>query len=511
MSSNVVLITSREGIFANYIPLVIAEAIAVVGSSVVALGDLDSLARAFGDGTRVVEADGPIAPGFVDSHLHIPGIATAAKYSRDAKLPTDIRTLLSELREVAAGFGEWLLSPRINHELLKEKRLPRRGEIDEYISDVPVLILHYSGHLGVLNSMGIRRAHEIGIGQIDEDSGVIYEDSLVKLLGTIKRKWKASEDYVAHLAKAARSLYDSGITAAGDMGCDLDDLRALVELDKGGRLPVRLYEYLLYSGENRPHLPVLLEEAIALAKSGRKVKFMGVKVLLDGALGTRTACLSSPYSDDPNTRGMLNHSIEELIEVLRIVDERGLQLAVHAIGDEAVEIALRALANSKRASSHRIEHASLVRDNLLKLVSDVGPMIAVQPHFIITDKWMSDRVGERVVWAYRFRELARRTNIGISTDAPVEPFEPFKSIYAAVTRGVYSGISYGSATIKEALTALEALHYYTRGSAALVGDERLGCLLPGCYADLVELSSNPLTASPEKLSNISARPFPFSP
>lgn len=511
MSPGITLITSREGIFASYIPLIVVEAIAVAGDSVIAVGDLDSLNRAFGDEANVIEARGPIAPGFVDSHLHISGIATSAKHPRAVSGPTDVGTLLSELREIAASFGEWLVSPRINHELLRERRLPRREEIDEYLRDMPVLIVHYSGHLGVLNTVGVRRAREMGIKQIDEDSGVIYEDSLMKLLGFIKRKWKESEDYMKYLMKALRSLYGAGITAVGDMGCDIEDLRALADLDKSGRLLVRSYEYLLYTEENRQYFPKLLEEAMEIARGGRRIRLAGVKVLLDGALGTWTARLSAPYSDNPGARGTLNYSAEDLINLLKIVDEKRLQLAIHAIGDEAVEIALRVLASSERASSHRIEHASLVRDDLLELIGGIKPMIAVQPHFVITDKWMEERVGERIRWVYRFRELARRTAIGISTDAPVEPFEPFETIYAAVTRGVYDGIGYGSVTIKEALTTLEALYYYTRGSAKLLGDERLGCLLPGCYADLVELSSNPLTIPPEKLSHISAKPFPSSP
>jgi predicted amidohydrolase YtcJ len=145
---------------------------------------------------------------------------------------------------------------------------------------------------------------------------------------------------------------------------------------------------------------------------------------------------------------------------------------------------------------HRVEHASVVRDDQLELLKEIKPAISLQPHFIITDWWAKNRLGvERIKWLYRFKTLLESgLTIGFSTDAPVEPTNPWETIYAAVTRGKYDGVPYYEDTKSESLGVVDALHAYTVGSASVMWSEgELGTLEPGKLADFVVVDVDPLT------------------
>ncbi len=158
---------------------------------------------------------------------------------------------------------------------------------------------------------------------------------------------------------------------------------------------------------------------------------------------------------------------------------------------------------------HRIEHASVIRDDQLELIKKLKPIVVIQPHFIITDKWIIDRLGvERVRYIYRFKTLYDITTVGFSTDAPVEPVNPWETIYAAIMRGLDQGLKHGILTQDEKMTVIEALDAYTRGSGYALRDDKLGCLLPGCYPDMIVVDKNPLEISdPAELLDIKSKPL----
>jgi predicted amidohydrolase YtcJ len=198
----------------------------------------------------------------------------------------------------------------------------------------------------------------------------------------------------------------------------------------------------------------------------------------------------------------------ELAQALREVVGFGLQPAIHAIGDRALDNVLGAAEEVGLVgiNSFRIEHASVVRDDQLGLITKLRPGISIQPHFILTDWWVVKRVGlERVRFVYRFKTLLNlNLVIGLSTDAPVEPVNPWETVYAAVTRGCLDSIELCRYTEDEGLTLTEALHLYTTGSAELLRDEEVGSLGPGKLADIVVVDRDPFKISDLKeLRNVS--------
>ena len=236
------------------------------------------------------------------------------------------------------------------------------------------------------------------------------------------------------------------------------------------------------------------------------LRVVGLKVIVDGSLGARTAWLSKPYADDPTIRGTPLWSYEELREVAEAAYRRGFQLAIHAIGDSALDMVLRlyrelGVSPGDRA---RVEHASVARPEQIAEMAGMGVVAVVQPHFVVTDWWVVRRVGEeRAPWVYPFRTMMERgVRLAFSTDAPVEPVDPFETLYAATTRGVREGIELARLTPNEVLGVAEALDAYTRGSAYALRDPMAGSLEPGHYADLAVLSADPLATEPAGLRDI---------
>jgi predicted amidohydrolase YtcJ len=292
-----------------------------------------------------------------------------------------------------------------------------------------------------------------------------------------------------------------GVTTVGFVSCGSACFRALQELEAElGLLPVRVRVYL------KP------EEARVMQVQGLKrgssyLRVNGVKLFADGSLGTRTALLSKPYSDSPDTSGYVSTDEDSLRAMIREACESGMQAAVHAIGDRAVENTLKAfkaVTEESRRLRHRVDHASVLRSDLIEEMKKLGVAAVVQPHFVVTDWWVISRVGvERAELVYPFKTLAENVKLGLSTDAPVEPLNPWETVYAAVTRGRLEEIPLYQHTADECLTLEEALYLYTEGSAyALLEERELGMLKEGRLADFIIVNEDPFETSFEELRRI---------
>jgi len=231
------------------------------------------------------------------------------------------------------------------------------------------------------------------------------------------------------------------------------------------------------------------------------LEVVGLKVFADGSFGARTAALREPYSDDPGNSGVLLADRNALLRSLEAAGRAGLQLAVHAIGDRALE---EVVAAAKASGAHlRVEHASLAPPDLLSELAELGLWVSAQPRFVISDWWIVSRLGrERARWAYPFRSfLERGIGLSFSSDAPVEPCNPFEGVYAAVTRGSLEGLEIAELTAGEALSWEEALRCYTETAPRLLG-EQLGRLSPGYRADFVVVDRDPLSVPVAELRRI---------
>ena len=237
------------------------------------------------------------------------------------------------------------------------------------------------------------------------------------------------------------------------------------------------------------------------------VRIMGVKIIADGSLGARTAWLSKPYSDDPGNNGYPNIGLDGLKRLVAKAHGAGLQVAIHSIGDRALDMVLEAYRSLVGVSAmrHRVEHASLTRDDQLVEIKRLGLAVSIQPRFAVSDWWAGERLGtNRVKLLYRFKTMAEiGIPLGISTDSPVEPLNPWETVYAAISERKPSSAAAQKPILGEALTIVDTLYYYTLGSAYIMHEERsLGTLEEGKLADFVVIDRDPLETPVEEITGI---------
>ncbi len=499
-----------DKVYVRFSPLVTTEAFLVVNGKVTYLGNYEkvkSLCRELGG--EVVDLRGYVAlPGFIDTHTHLDGLALTLK-SLDLRgiksikeLRGRIKSYLSKHKELGVLYGRgW------DQELFSEGRWPTKWDIDDLTPNVPTLLIRLCGHAALVNSLVIK---ELGLDELSTPNVVRDEEG--KVTGIVKEEvvslvW----DYITSKIKswgkllldALNYLSSLGVTTVGYLDAGLkyiNELMRLRHLSKG--LPVRVRAYLSLKDFRR------YKEVLGASLGDEFVKIVGIKLFADGSLGARTAYLSTPYNDEPSSRGQLLMRWNEVLKYALEATEAGLQVATHAIGDAAIDEVLRAYEELIRRGINpkllRIEHASVLRPDQMELISKLGIKVSVQPRFIISDWWVVKRVGrERAHWVYPFKSIIKLgIDVGASTDTPVEPANPWESIYAAVSRGSYEGIELSKLTPNETLSTLEILDIYTRGSAKLLGEDELGTLEVGKYADFIVLKEDPLKLSIKELRSV---------
>ncbi len=441
--------------------------------------------------TEVIEANGgSLFPGFVDTHCH-PFEYGWLKRNIDLKGTTNITGIRLRL---AAGIqrsrpGDWVTGMGWDQEALPGKGMPSRFDIDDISPSNPVALSRVCGHIALINTRAIealgfaeRTGEEYERDRAGNLTGIVKERALPEVFGAVPRSAdRSAADLQSVEAEASRL----GLTA---LHCVLspegfrEELEALALMEAAGSLSLRY----------RVYVPA---EALEFVEAGgyRKrfgtgtVRINGVKIYADGSLGARTAALREPYTDDSSNSGILRHTDEELCSLVERADERGYQVAVHAIGDRAVEQAIEAISKvsgGKNPRRHRIEHASLLPLDLRSRMVKHCIRATVQPLFITSDTWAVDRLGEeRALDLYPLRSMLAEGIIASgSSDSPVESLSPVLGMWASMTRG---GFSPG-----EALSLDEALSLYTANAASNGLDDRPPSVTEGSPADLTLLDSD---------------------
>ncbi len=484
----------RGRIYTGFMPAKRVEALVTLGDRVLYAGDYARAARLARElracGLPIDElelGDAVAVPGFVDAHIHMGSLGMALE-GLDLRGVSSIEELKRAVAEAARAAKGWIFGRGWDQERLG--RWPTRWDLDEAAPGRPVVLVRVCGHAAVLSTEAMRRLGLLGARglpglQVREDgepTGVVFEDLVRRALEEVRR----SVDARALLLRASQLLASRGITMVGDM--DVDGLWLAGLLAASKELSVRVRAYLSLDAFEQ-----LARLGLRAGVGDGMVRIVGVKLFADGSLGARTARLSRPYSDSPSERGVLLADGRRVAEVARRARRLGYDVAVHAIGDEALDHVLRGFAEAGYAG--RVEHASVVRDDQLAVISRLGVRVVVQPAFLRSDFWLRDRLGDRVGLAYRFRSLMLAAGaLGFSSDAPVEQPSPLENVYLAVTREGLGGAH-------EALTVEEALYAHTRGAALALGEAAGGCLEPGCYADVAVLSVDPLAARPADIAS----------
>ncbi|RLG41875.1 MAG: hypothetical protein DRN78_03770 [Thermoproteota archaeon] len=405
---------------------------------------------------KYLDAQGKVViPGLIDSHMHLSSYAVG-KVRLDLRGVTSIEDLKEAVRSRALSLGEskWIVGMGWDHEQFREKRLPNRFDLDEVAPNNPVLLIRVCGHMGVANTLALRK---LGL---ESEEGHLYEDRLYEALKRVPKP----PNYRDLLLDSLYDLASYGITRICSMSVLREELDALLHLRE--RLPIWVHLFMS-------------EEDYTRVEDGR-VSVEGIKVFADGSFGARTAALREDYADDPGNRGVLLKRSGDLVRLAKVLEEDGKMLAVHAIGDRALEEVLGAL---KLVKNIRVEHASLMPPDLLQEFKNRQPVVfAVQPHFTISDSWLEERLGDRVKYAYNYRAMIEAGfTLAGSSDAPIEPVNPWISIGAALTGGLLS---------VPPLAIDEALEMYTSSGLRACGVKKAP-LSPGSPADLVILDESP--------------------
>ncbi|BEP17995.1 amidohydrolase [Pyrofollis japonicus] len=493
------LIRARR-IYTSFKPTKYVESIVVLNGRVVYAGEATEaaqiardLARSASCGRpRLYEFDGVALPGFVDAHLHVQGIGLY-KYSIKLNDVESLDDLLARVSKESKRFSEWIIGRGWDQERMGT--WPTRFDLDEVVSDKPVILMRVCGHAAVLNTEAMKRlgllddrsSPLIDRGCNGEPTGIVFEE----LAERAYREAVKSLDPLKLVIEGVNEALKHGITMIGTMDVDEHAFRGLVSAWNMGLLRIRVRAYI-----SKELFDKFYSIGAVPVFGGPFFRISGVKIYMDGSLGARTAWLREPYSDDPGNKGRPLLRAPEVAEVARKAKEWGLDVAAHAIGDAAILEAIKGFRMSDCGC--RIEHASLAPPDVLEELSSMNIRVAVQPRFLISDWWAHERLGERTRWLYPFRSMLNKgIVIGFSSDAPVEPLNPLEGVYAAVTRG--SLLSY---TREEAIDPETALHLYTAGSAQVLGEPRAGCLEPGCFGDLAILSEDPLEVDVEDLPGL---------
>ena len=481
------------------------------------VGDQAAALALRGPDTRVIDLEDATAyPGFIDAHLHVAGIGAAQRSvdltgaSSFSELIDRVAARASTLRPgvVLQGRGwhqsKWL-KPPAGH----IAGFPTHHALSEAVPNHSVVLEHANGHSVLLNQ---RAMEQLGIdaNTIAPEGGVIVisdgqptgllHETAIELAAPLQAYDAQTAEELVELAQ--QHLLSEGITTAHDAGASQVDLAAQWAMARRGDLDMRLYSMVYASDEGA--LSEWLARGPLISAGGAKLTVRSIKVQADGALGSRTAWLHAPYTDAPNTSGVLTYDLDALAALIRDSREDNWQINVHAIGDRANSEVLAVFAPfTDRDSDHRfrIEHAQHLRLGDGPLFAEQGVIASMQPIHLSSDRpWAIDRLGQRriVEGAYIWRDLLDAGVIVASgTDAPVEPVDPIANFYAAVTRKTLKGLPETGFEPAQKLSRMEALHAMTLAAAHAAFEEQAkGSIEVGKLADLTVLDQD-LTTVPE--------------
>ncbi|MFZ0063044.1 MAG: amidohydrolase [Pyrinomonadaceae bacterium] len=501
-----------------------AEAIAVHGNRIVAVGSATEIRKLAGPGTEVRDAGGKLVlPGFNDAHVHFlsGGFQLSSVDLRDADTPDEfaqrIRTFAGKVPS-----GRWITGGDWDHERWAERDgkapLPTKELIDRFTPDTPVFVSRLDGHMALANSLALKLA---GVTKEtpDPDGGLIVRDPPTgEPTGVLKDAamsavWKVIPDstFAEKLAAAKAATEHAarlGVTSVQDVSAGSD---------------VGVYQFLLERGELKTRIYAIapLPAWERLARTGVRAHFGsdmlrigGLKGFADGSLGSTTAFFYDPYLDAPTTRGLAGDEMfpeGAMLERVRQADRAGLQVMIHAIGDRANEQILSLFAqvvreNGARDRRFRIEHAQHLRRQDIPRFASEKVIASMQPYHAIDDgRWAEKRIGpERAKTTYAFRSLLDAgATLAFGTDWTVAPLDPMLSIYAAVTRRTLDGKNPDGWIPEQKISVEEAVRAYTAGSAyAEFQEASKGTLIPGKLADIVMLSQDLFRIEPREIEKV---------
>jgi predicted amidohydrolase YtcJ len=494
----------------------IAQAVAIKGEKIIAIGSTAEISLLIEKCcTKVIDAGGRLVlPGFNDAHVHFGPLDPdyiELRYTTDPSVITGkvkAQVAKSKPGQLIEG-GHW------EHEMFIDKKWPTKELIDKVSPNNPVVLSRADGHSVLVNSY-ILKASGItkntpdpfgGVIQKDpvtgEPTGIIKENAedMIKT-GEIKPKRTSEEENIRQwqgYLLALKEAREYGVTSIQIPGAA--DFDAYEKLQKAGELTCRIDIGKALTGDT-----ILLKKYIDLEKQYPResnwIRFGYLKAFMDGTIGSGTALMFEPFTDNPSTSGLALMPYEEMEKMIITADKFGFQVGVHAIGDKGNNWVLNAYekaekVNGKRNSRHRIEHAQTLQPSDIPRFASLGVIASMQPTHCISDKkFCEKRIGvERAKGAYAWKSLAEAgASLAFGTDYQVEPLNPMEGLYAAVTRKDRLGEKGEGWHPEQKIKMEDAIKYYTLGSAyAQFMEDRKGMIRPGFLADIVIVDKDLLT------------------
>ncbi len=511
----VVMATTKTGSVPpviSFVPLDRTRAIAVSHGKIIAVGANEEVQKLKGPNTEIVDLGGHfVMPGFNDAHTHLSsgGFEKLDVDLVGAKSLDEMKQRIAA-RAKTAGPGEWLVGRGWDHTRWSDQRLPNRQDLDSVSGDHPAIFTRVDGHIAVANSAALKAA---GItaqsadpqgGKIDRDNqgepvGILRETAKDKVIAGLPKPTPAQRRRAIELALQDAARW--GITSAQD-NSDWEDFLVYEQLEKEGKLTLRISEWLPFDAS----LPELERRRSYHPANDPMLHTAMLKGFMDGSLGSRTAAMLAPFSDDAKNSGLARYQQDALDQKAAERAKAGFQLGFHAIGDRATRMALDAFAGAQKQSTSRdfrfrIEHAQVVAPEDYKRFKDLGVIASMQPNHLLTDmNWAEAHIGpQRAQHSYAWKEfLGNGVRLAFGTDYPVEPITPFRGLYAAVTRKNEAGTKEYFPGQK--ITIDDAIAAYTTGSAyAQFAENEKGVLQPGMLADFIVLDRDITKVSPPEI------------
>jgi predicted amidohydrolase YtcJ len=496
-----------------------AEALAARGGALVAVGTAEDVLRFQGPKTQVIDRPADFAlPGLIDAHGHITSLGASLEQLdlRGVRSPEEVARRVKERIDADPG-GGWVLGRNWDQSLWPGMAFPSAEVLDAVAPDRPVWLRRVDGHAAWANSEALRRAGVTAEsqappdGQIQRDAqgrptGVFVDGAMGLVERVVPPPTRA--EVARRILAAQRECLRLGLTGVHDAGVGRLDEEVFRELDRDGRLKLRVY------GMARPaearEIEAVSQRPIP-SKPGRRFELRAIKLFADGAMGSRGALLFEPYADDPGNSGLQLIDPDHLRAITEAALRHGWQVCTHAIGDRANAQVLDAYAAALRAVPEardprlRVEHAQAVRRAVVAQFQELGVIASMQPAHAGTDqRWSDARLGpgtERAAGAYAWRWfLDAGVPLAFGSDFPVEVANPLWGLYVAITRQNETGQPPGGWHPEQRITLDEALRGYTAGAAyAAFAEDRLGTLKVGQRADVTLLDRDPFRVPPAEL------------
>ncbi|WP_206460769.1 amidohydrolase [Anaerovorax sp. IOR16] len=461
-------------------------------------------------------------PGFVDGHLHLIHYAFVESTVKlfDCKSVEEIVSLAkNKLKEQENENPKWLFSRGWDEKRFDVKRYPTKADADAVSTTIPVVFVRVCGHAAVINSVGLERLKKISEfetvkNEIDFETGLIKENAVQFFYSVLE---KPSQEHVELLIRSGiKKLNEKGIT-----GVQTEDLSSLPgkdwqlilnsynNLQLKNQLSVRIYEQCLF--EQMLDFEKFINRGYRGGQSGEFFTVGPLKILMDGSIGAKTAAMTDGYVGDSENLGIVNYSIEQLVEMMDLAMENAMHVVVHCIGDRAMEMVIEAMRISQKKSDrvdvrNGIVHAQITNSSILEKMKQYGIAAYIQPVFVNSDMdIVESRIGkERMHKIYAWKSMI---DMGILTvggsDAPVESFDIMENIYYAVTREKLEGGPKNGWLPEEKLDVEEAVKLFTVYPSYMSFTENVnGTIEVGKRADLVVLEENIFEVEVDKIKDI---------